>query len=942
MEDFLVLLICSSPFLFLFAIVFLLFWFLSKKNSEQRKDTNTLNKQTLIRWLKQQKKAGLITIDDLLTKIERSKHATKQDKYKTTKQTLVHKKETQSNEIETKSTKKKDSATDIIKKQSSNATLLLYIGAILVIFSVFIFTAFNWETFSGLIKSFILIGLTLSFYISGIIIYQFKSIKKAGITFITIASIGLGFTGIGLWKFLLENTWTLNFSTYWLGYSIFMTLVYSVSLYLFNLRKYFYFLLISIYSSILSFAFTLTTEIEYRVVVILILNLLFYFSDGILTKFTKEIQFSSRLINQILNVLGILTVIIGLDTGLIHSNIIYLITLFVPTVFSVITWFKQKYKVETLISLLLTPVKIFIAYFVLDLENPNPVQLTLVVTIYTILNTILAEIIFDKKHKLLHAISTFVSGGLIFITTLFYILMSASNSSSYIFSTDAKLFVLIVNSSLLILPHLAKNRRIIFAIGINYLIFSSYQILAILNENFRPIHLIILLTLIETLGLLLHYLIHKKKIKNFYYSLLPIILISGIISITIGLEEKPLDRLVSFTILSIVLTIISRLHKIKFIDLVTIPINLVAYVSFFKFLEAEAAIEIQMHHYGMIFLIPVLFYLIKFEINKINQKYIYPFIIGALFFWIISIFLTIKNNNFLLISLIISLTYWIYAQFRFRKSFITYLIYLFSNLITWQILNIQNQDVDIYILSTSLLTIMFTIVSYIKSKSPILKLEDRTRKHFSLSTIISTTILFPIIFVLVITDPSNATVLAALALGLNLAIASRRYSFLADFAGIGLVLALWNYIFQLDFNSLVTQFIFLPITLWILILSFKYYLKKKKRLSLILESGGYILHSLILLSQSVFLSEEENILYGIILIGVSILILLWGVYRDKKALIIISIIFLITELIIRLYIILIDTPWYIYVCLFGMILLGIAIYIMWRIGRYSSEEKPKK
>ena len=83
--------------------------------------------------------------------------------------------------------------------------LLLYIGAFLIIVSAGTFVGFNWQSFSGEIKAFLLVVLTIAFYGAGFYLYLLTiKVKRAGMTFIAIGSLLIPFNGWAWYNFVLR------------------------------------------------------------------------------------------------------------------------------------------------------------------------------------------------------------------------------------------------------------------------------------------------------------------------------------------------------------------------------------------------------------------------------------------------------------------------------------------------------------------------------------------------------------------------------------------------------------------------------------------------------------------------------------------------------------------------------------------------------------------
>lgn len=84
-------------------------------------------------------------------------------------------------------------------------SLLLYLGAFLVSIAALIYVGYNWETFSGLTKTFFIWFISLAFLILGEVFYQNKKLKKAGGVFIGIGSLMIPLAFVATYKFTLKD-----------------------------------------------------------------------------------------------------------------------------------------------------------------------------------------------------------------------------------------------------------------------------------------------------------------------------------------------------------------------------------------------------------------------------------------------------------------------------------------------------------------------------------------------------------------------------------------------------------------------------------------------------------------------------------------------------------------------------------------------------------------
>lgn len=110
--------------------------------------------------------------------------------------------------------------------EENNINLLLYIGAFLIVSSAVIFVGFNWSTFSGAFKAFVLSLITLSFFGSGFFFYkEMPKLKNAGSTFIAIGSLLIPLNGLAWYNFYLRDA-GFSFGAVWLLTSLVAIVTY--------------------------------------------------------------------------------------------------------------------------------------------------------------------------------------------------------------------------------------------------------------------------------------------------------------------------------------------------------------------------------------------------------------------------------------------------------------------------------------------------------------------------------------------------------------------------------------------------------------------------------------------------------------------------------------------------------------------------------------------
>jgi hypothetical protein len=129
----------------------------------------------------------------------------------------------------------------------NNALVLLYLGAFLVVTSVLVLVAANFENLSGFSKMFVAALLTASFYASGLALYQRPKYRPAGVTFTGIGMVLFPLLGIAYYNFVGT---TIEPGLIWLVISILSLALYVYTSQLIKTAAVDYALLLAAISSV--------------------------------------------------------------------------------------------------------------------------------------------------------------------------------------------------------------------------------------------------------------------------------------------------------------------------------------------------------------------------------------------------------------------------------------------------------------------------------------------------------------------------------------------------------------------------------------------------------------------------------------------------------------------------------------------------------------------
>jgi hypothetical protein len=143
-------------------------------------------------------------------------------------------------------------------------------------------------------------------------------------------------------------------------------------------------------------------------------------------------------------------------------------------------------------------------------------------------------------------------------------------------------------------------------------------------------------------------------------------------------------------------------------------------------------------------------------------------------------------------------------------------------------------------------------------------------------------------------------------------------------SGIPLILLSWEIIPLLNFNSHLNV---LVVSIYLFVLSLFSSYEKKDGQAKFFEISAFILEfSALCFSSLIWETEIGRIIFGIVLIALSIITIIYSLNSNKKYLLVISSIFLALELFIRLLFVIVVIPWWVYLLLVGLGLIAFSIY----------------
>lgn len=465
---------CFMSLAFWVAITYFIIRTVAKRPDQKNIPPNQDKRKTFdYEWLLEQKAKGITHIDDLIA-------LCKQDEDKV----IPEQTQTVSN-LETY--RIQNLHENKIEPRKNNAKFLLYFGSFLVSVAILSLVALNWESMSNGLKTLILIITITGFYLLGYIINRIFQLRDAGHTFYLLASIILGISGIGFWNFGINQISGLTVNLYFFLYAALILLI-NIGFYLIIRRKRFlYIALVSTYVFFTSTGFLTTNDYKFRIVIIAILNLVFYLTSNYLYQIKKDIGLFSTVTNWVLNVIiylfwAVLYIPEGLD------RFIAVFALLIPTLFILIKYFRENSSTSLAIEALFLQLKAFAIMTIFRLDINASILLFLFINSCFVL---LSELLIDKqKINLRDFLLGVATISTLWINTLLFV---------DLFDLDDKLInpivtflSLIVSLLVFLLPWFLRKNKGALSITLVYTIFVAIKLLFLIYPN-AEIDLVILM-----------------------------------------------------------------------------------------------------------------------------------------------------------------------------------------------------------------------------------------------------------------------------------------------------------------------------------------------------------------------------------------------------------------------------------------------------------------
>lgn len=712
-----------------------------------------------------------------------------------------------------------------LKKEWDNSSVLLYSGAFLVGFAIFLFVAFNWDSFTDQIKTILIIGITVILYLLAFLFSRNRKYQKVSDTFILLASAAFILTGVGFWNFSVKQTLTLTFTDYWAIFSILLTAVFSLTYITVQKKLYLWVMILSAFSTLIYGSGAFVSEPLHRFSFVIFLTPLFWLIIRSIFRSKRE-----RLLN---------------------FNLFRFFYLFADAL-NIIFVFSILYRIVELDTKLILTISLFFPY------------------IFTLLGMILEKRSFGLMHD----------GAWFPFKLIVLSMLISANADIYEF--------LVISLCLLVITWMISMTR-------------RYQSSVRLRRFVAPM---IFMSLFLSIALP-----WNKPIGIEYWDTLPAILSLGLISILFRIKTSNYNG--SWT------------------RIFNIPLDLAVTVMITFKISQELGTNYGSEIYGLTILIPFALYFSEWIIRWNAKRGSFWGYIGATIFMLLSVILSSGESGIFFLSSLILVSFVLLSLLISQKSRLTYVLFvsiIFSSL-TFSFWNRAS-----YLEGLILMTFIILILGNLWRVGEFLKYKGF--KKDVLNKLQCSAVGTSLSYLLLSLDPIfqhdwSVVILMILLISIYFSVdrTMRWYRYLV---GVWFVYFFWHILGHSDTPAYANAHLYaMPVVIYLGVLS---YLTQDKNY---LSKGFFLIANIIPLSvcliQSIFDPPEFRVYHGILLLILGGLQLIYGSYKKDKLLVIIASVYVLVELIIRLWDVLISIPWWMYVGLVGVILITLSIYIINKI-----------
>lgn len=803
------------------------------------------------------------------------------------------------------------------------STMLLYLGAFVFSFAIFVFAAFTWNMYSNAFKILLIVLIPVAFWAAGWYFSNKQKYATASATFLFVGALATGFAGLGLWNFTGLKDSGMAFSTYWSVYGAILVALYGLVWELTGRIRYRWLFVVATYSFIGSSAFALVDSAATRVLFVILLNALFLAVSSLWKPHESALQKIPRTMAQALDIVGVLAVIslnlaaAGVDR---YALLLVLIVPFLLDIYVVATKQDRANEVaeEGLAVLSFVP-KVFLGLMIFTLTPP-------VASLWLAWALVVFGLFVEYRYAAKIGESLYNLSRVMIVVFAAFITLGILNNCNFWLDGNAcidypsfsALLIASIVSIAVSLPIMFKRAK--FEVGWGVL----------------PLLLIVVLMFKATFAawfiisagvLLIVALASKGKFDTKQLQSLGEVLL--LLAVLFGPSSIVVVKAVQLFVAAIMWGMFAIERGRNSFVFESIPFALFgSYQLFANFTD----FPVDVRWMGLAFLLPAVVYGLLGLIPQLGRYVQQSVFVAVVIFSTIAILLTIGHPLVAMLSIGMVLYLAILFTVRLEESAIGYLIALLVLLWTGSLVG--------YLELTGGASILVFGATYFVSQLALLGLASANREgEDSLANRSVVAVSRGLLVGTVLSFLGTLQIIASQApLGLMREVYSRVAGLLLmggsvlvaqiptrerRWAGIPAVLAAWVFAAFYETTSLGFA---LPLTIYLGLLAFWYQSEGDEMMSKIFEFFAVAIQGITLLGLSTTGTDLEQLIYGILLMLAAIGSIIAGNLLGRKALLVGGTVFLVLELVIRMWFLIVLIPWWVYLAVIGLCLMGAGIY----------------
>ncbi len=886
----------------------------SPRKSESKYQWNTnFSLKSFVSYLKNLQREGKSSISEVIADIENK----------------VGESSNQVQPITEKTAQATDMLPSVVKTHNSldTSTFLLYLGAFVFSFALFIFAAFTWEMYSAMFKIILILLVPVVFFAVFLFLRTKEKFAAASATFALVGAISLGFAGLGIWNFADLSVLSIDFAKYWLWYGAVLSGVYILLFGALKQRRYVTLFLVSLYSALLSFVSAYAESATLQIVLLMLLNTAFFLITTLWEKKDSLFENTPRGIGHLLDFIGFIVVLQGNFVG--FDRIVALLVILLPFLFDIgIAIYSKKHLEELLAILSFVPRLAFILtiFAVSDTVMLVSVAVTLVASV------LFAEFFYAAKNSANYQVQTIWSSIIAILVLIFIVPWGRFPGLEFMQAVSQLQDMTLLLAGVLLtvvhlLPMLKNTAKPLYGFALLPVLLIIYAIL--------PVNLLLVVSIIfAILGVYAVLSPGFMKVEHERWGVVSIVeIVLLLASWMVFSQPDLLARVLVLLIVVVGLTILLTHRQWTKVSFVILPFVLLTTGTLFNYLNSVIFSDtVNLEWSRIALLLPLLIYAAIPHIGEYLKTMRKDATLLAVVMTVLPFLaIGVTSSVAVFLSAIIILTL-LSVFVETKEPYIGYFLSAFTIVWVFNVGEIFNFTGSLQALFISLLLLLSQIaVRYLLSHKDVA--ENFRPGIIAFSRVMSFLVFLHYLLAFFWARGAGIEGLATtmfdsamVVIGLLFSSASLIFAPISAknkrLAGIGLVLAIWNLVSTVEVSN---QWYVVPATMYIGTLAYLSALDKNETETQLFEAFAVAIQGFSLLQLSTVGIESNQLVYGFILIVLSLGITLFGQIYSRKVLHWGGLLFLILALYVRLQFIILLIPWWVYLAIIGLLLMGAGI-----------------